>query len=172
MDYSLLVGIEALETKDINDDEEADLFNRKHSTLLQMSQLEEINFNNCNKSQKVSIGKVEAEKKITVSKCGRFKYHIAIIDYLQRYNLLKKSETVAKTLFFKEANPESISSQPVEPYAKRFINYLQRDVFRFNSSQLFSLHAFKTITESVNDVPEMDQNKPSSFKNSNNFEKD
>ena len=38
------------------------------------------------------------------STCGNFIYHISIIDYLQKYDLSKKTERIWKTTF-KGANP-------------------------------------------------------------------
>jgi len=50
-------------------------------------------------------------------------YLIAIIDYLQLYDMKKYLETVFKSIFVAPTNPDEISSVSPDKYKQRFINY-------------------------------------------------
>ena len=59
---------------------------------------------------------------------GRFIYHVAIIDYLQEWNLNKKAERFVKTkILFKDGNTLS-AIEPIE-YARRFQHFMSLNVF-------------------------------------------
>jgi len=62
------------------------------------------------------------------SKCGRYIYHISIIDYLQDFNLDKKSEAFLKTTF-KRQDGKQISAVHPEYYQERFVNFMKQQVF-------------------------------------------
>lgn len=61
------------------------------------------------------------------SSCGRYVYHIAVIDFLTRFNLAKRMESFYKVTI-KNNKPENVSC--VEPirYAKRFTKFILRQV--------------------------------------------
>lgn len=62
------------------------------------------------------------------SQCGRYIYHIAIIDYLTEYNLQKKMENWFKTTILKR-DSQMISAVKPDFYAPRFLSFMQRQVF-------------------------------------------
>jgi 1-phosphatidylinositol-4-phosphate 5-kinase len=65
---------------------------------------------------------VQASSRYTiVSSCGRV-YNIALIDFLQRYNLSKKAEREVKR-FLSSDDPSAISPNK---YAERFVSFLQK----------------------------------------------
>ena len=70
-----------------------------------------------------------------LSTCGKFKYHVSVIDYLQRYNLSKKLERTYK-IFTTSARPEEISSTDCDRYAERFIKFMKNQVFKPNNLSL------------------------------------
>ena len=63
-----------------------------------------------------------------VSKCQRYIYHFAIIDYLCHYNYEKKGENFFKTVMKKPKDAKLISAVPPDEYAKRFKKFMQREV--------------------------------------------
>ena len=71
------------------------------------------------------------------SACGRFIYHIAIIDFLQTYDMSKKIERAAKSikLRFKRNyegfGPNDISAADPESYRERFYLFMKKEVFKF-----------------------------------------
>jgi hypothetical protein len=71
---------------------------------------------------------------IAKSACGRYIYHISIIDYLQHYDLNKQTERFAKTILLKLTNsdfkPEHISSIEPAAYKQRFMQFVKKVVFR------------------------------------------
>ena len=56
-------------------------------------------------------------------------YHIAIIDYLQEWNLQKMAEKASKQLLHMNPNL-NVSAQNPEIYAFRFVNNLINKIFR------------------------------------------
>ena len=62
------------------------------------------------------------------SHCGRYKYHIAIIDYLCDYNIEKKLENWFKSKKFKKEKAKQISAVPPDQYEKRFWKFMSREV--------------------------------------------
>jgi hypothetical protein len=61
---------------------------------------------------------------------GNYKYHLALIDYLQEWNLDKKLERFAK-ITFKNANPAGLSAIEPDAYQKRFMRFMKDTVFEF-----------------------------------------
>ena len=59
--------------------------------------------------------------------CGKFIYHLSIIDYLQKYDYKKKVERWHK-ISFKHAEPSHISSINIQAYSKRFMKFMQEKV--------------------------------------------
>ena len=57
------------------------------------------------------------------SQCGKFIYHIAIIDYLQAFNNLKVFESRSK-VYLLNRTYEQISCIDPEPYQKRFFKFM------------------------------------------------
>ena len=63
-------------------------------------------------------------------------YHIAIIDYLQEWNLKKQAERFIKTkLLFKNGNGLS-AIEPID-YSRRFNHFMQLNVFYWSSDLLW-----------------------------------
>lgn len=58
---------------------------------------------------------------------GRFIYHIAVIDYLQDFDINKKLENAIKTVINKPN--AKISAVEPETYYRRFIDFMRRQVF-------------------------------------------
>ena len=58
-----------------------------------------------------------------LSKCGRFIYHIGIIDYLQDFNMDKKLENFAKYTVLRHGS--GISAVPPPQYAERFLRFMR-----------------------------------------------
>ncbi len=61
-----------------------------------------------------------------LSKSGKFIYHLAIIDYLQDFNIEKRLENMLKTAINKEG--AQISAIPPNPYCKRFVKFMREQV--------------------------------------------
>lgn len=61
-----------------------------------------------------------------MSYSGEYIYHLAIIDYLQEYNLDKKGEHFAKTIF--RGRGAEISAVPPDRYVKRFVEFMRNEV--------------------------------------------
>jgi len=62
-----------------------------------------------------------------MSTCGNYVYHIAIIDFLTRFNFWKRLESYYK-VNFKNNKKELVSCVPPELYASRFYNFLVKEV--------------------------------------------
>ena len=54
-------------------------------------------------------------------------YHIAIIDYLQEWNLNKKLERFTKTVLLGK-DKQTLSAIEPEQYSKRFRNFMEKNV--------------------------------------------
>jgi hypothetical protein len=111
MDYSLLIGIEL------------NLTNYKGENKIPNSS----RFNSV-----VSDAEPEQEDELVVrkymSKCGKFIYHIGIIDYLQPFRIMRKLEIYYKTKILK-AKANEISSINPESYASRFELFMRNNIF-------------------------------------------
>ena len=68
------------------------------------------------------------------SACGKYIYHLGIIDYLQHYDKWKKAERVIKRVkvkFGKEHfGADDISCIEPNRYRDRFLQFMQRVVFK------------------------------------------
>ena len=62
------------------------------------------------------------------SECGRFIYHICIIDYLQSYRLVKFGELCFRRTF-QNAKLDEVSVNPPGSYATRFVEFFKNKVF-------------------------------------------
>lgn len=58
-----------------------------------------------------------------MSEDGMFLYHMAIIDYLQDFNLSKYGENKFKSIY---KDGDLISAVPPDQYSLRFINFMQK----------------------------------------------
>ena len=68
------------------------------------------------------------------SACGKYIYHLGIIDYLQKYDGWKKAERAVKILKVK-LGKENLSSDDIscidpKRYRERFLQSMSRVVFR------------------------------------------
>lgn len=57
------------------------------------------------------------------------RYHIAIIDYLQEYNLNKKMERFAKTTCRSKSKRDKVSCAPTAFYQRRFVEFVTSAIF-------------------------------------------
>ena len=62
-----------------------------------------------------------------LSSNAQYIYHIAIIDYLQYYNLDKKMEHLVKTIL--RGRKAEISAVCPKRYSKRYIDFMENHVF-------------------------------------------
>ena len=62
-----------------------------------------------------------------VSKCGKFVYHLAIIDYLQTFNFEKWGESRFKTWILRRPK-DLISAVDPELYGSRFCKFMKSEV--------------------------------------------
>jgi hypothetical protein len=62
------------------------------------------------------------------TKCGKYIYHVAIIDYLTEFNFKKQIESNYK-IKFKRRDGTKISAVHPDFYAKRFNDFMKRQVF-------------------------------------------
>ena len=112
MDYSLLIGIELNLTKYRGDKNKIPNSSRFNSV--------------------VSDSEPEQKEELVIrkymSKCGKFIYHIGIIDYLQPFRIMRKLEIYYKTKILK-AKANEISSINPESYASRFELFMRNNVF-------------------------------------------
>lgn len=81
-------------------------------------------------------------------------YHIAIIDYLQDYNFDKKLENALKTIW--RGRHSEISAVPPVRYAKRFIEFMESEVFLVDKkSKIISPNeALDMIKDTLLDIEE------------------
>ena len=62
-----------------------------------------------------------------ISKCGKFIYHMAIIDYLQEFNFFKVCESRTKEYLLGRDYSEISCIDPA-PYSKRFFKFMSHNV--------------------------------------------
>lgn len=62
-----------------------------------------------------------------IAETGRYIYHIAIIDYLQDYNLEKKAENWIKVWVY-QRKEELMSAVNADMYMKRFYKFMKENV--------------------------------------------
>lgn len=65
------------------------------------------------------------------SSCGRYIYHLSIIDYLQKYDYKKKVERWQK-IWWKHADASTISSIDANSYSKRFMAFVEELVLDYD----------------------------------------
>ena len=66
-----------------------------------------------------------------MSTSGKFIYHISIIDYLQKYDMMKKLERLYK-ITVTGAAPQEVSTINVRAYKERFYDFMKDRVFNFD----------------------------------------
>lgn len=104
LDYSVLLGIETLESDetpglvDSNNDEDDYKFK---DSIYESRFLD------------------STERHQFYSRCGQYRYHIAIIDYLTDFNYKKRIESMYK-LYIKRKGGMGISAVPPKYYGPRF----------------------------------------------------
>ena len=62
-----------------------------------------------------------------ISKDGRYIYHIAIIDYLQAFDVEKRAENLIKVWLY-QRDGALISACDPKPYARRFNKFMRENV--------------------------------------------
>ena len=62
-----------------------------------------------------------------ISVCGKYIYHMAIIDYLQGYDIEKRAENMIKVWLY-QRDEDKISAVHPNRYAKRFIHFMRENV--------------------------------------------
>ena len=71
----------------------------------------------------------QEENRYVVKSADRnYKYHVAVIDYLQEWNCNKKTERFLKT-FFVKADPLGLSAMEPAAYQERFYRFIRDEVF-------------------------------------------
>mmetsp|Transcript_17201 Transcript_17201/g.28975 ORF Transcript_17201/g.28975 Transcript_17201/m.28975 type:complete len:96 (-) Transcript_17201:112-399(-) len=73
-------------------------------------------------------GGEEDQNRVFLSECGKFRYHIGVIDYLGEYTFAKSVETRWKSLVLK-ADVNTLSSMPPKCYGRRFLRFMEDLVF-------------------------------------------
>jgi hypothetical protein len=56
-------------------------------------------------------------------------YYFAIIDFLQDWSVSKKMERLAKTALRSRLVKQNLSAVPPVPYQRRFMKFMQQEVF-------------------------------------------
>ena len=69
-----------------------------------------------------------------ISECGKWIYHLSVIDYLQDFNLEKRMESFIKISKASKENAKLISASHPDLYATRFINFM-KDTVVINQTQ-------------------------------------
>ena len=69
----------------------------------------------------------EDSRHVFYSSCGKYVYHLAIIDYLQTYNMHKQMESKFKTNILVRQR-ELISAVEPKLYGERFIKFMKNEV--------------------------------------------
>ncbi len=119
MDYSLLFAVErnplfvsqgtSVQDKKLRGSEAIGQFLKSHRDQMSIS--------------------METSRHQFVSSCGKYIYHMAIIDYLQAFDLEKKSESLFKTLILRR--PKAlISAVDPELYASRFVHFMSTELLQ------------------------------------------
>lgn len=62
-----------------------------------------------------------------ISSCGRYIYNLAIIDYLQAYDIWKKGEHYGKVYIYWRDGRKMSACHP-NFYARRFLNFMRESV--------------------------------------------
>ena len=69
----------------------------------------------------------KVDRHLFYSSCGKYIYHLAIIDYLQTFNLSKIMESKLKTNMLNRPK-ELISAVEPKLYGDRFIKFMKNEV--------------------------------------------
>ena len=85
----------------------------------------------------------ESDNRKVYSKCGKYIYHICIIDYLQTYNMHKKLEKFAKRVFL-FAKGNELSTNPPDFYCKRFQDFVKEKILLTQNQQILK-NSFKHL---------------------------
>ena len=117
LDYSLLLAIEAVGTPDqpVSDSNEGK-FPLTNPSLNDSSYID-----------LADASRDALNRHRFYSTCGRYVYHIAIIDYLTEFNLTKKFESLYK-VNIKNNKAEHVSAVNPNLYASRFVNFMSKEV--------------------------------------------
>lgn len=154
MDYSLLIAVEVRKSKalmTLNNSVMSPLGNKSINlrTISQSSRMatlcldrraSEIGLNSGQESEldissSPFLQNYDLTNSVLESACGKYIYHISIIDYLQEYTLSKKSEHLIKSVFvkFKQTklglNSSDISATNPTAYKQRFLKFIKKKVF-------------------------------------------
>lgn len=122
MDYSLLLGIQ--ENPDYMEVRRESAKSNNNSVSLDISRVSSIASNSG--EMQLLKNRFDGSRHKFLSKCGRYIYHIGIIDYLQDFNFDKKIENFLKfRLLMKGAG---ISAVPPPDYADRFLRFMRDHV--------------------------------------------
>lgn len=136
MDYSLLLAVEKSQIFNKNNRETADTGDNSTKSEVTpklkhlLSGTSKNDKRTTAESYKLLAGKVSSffvpSRHRFLSYSGEYIYHIAIIDYLQEYNLDKKGEHFVKSIF--RGNGSEISAVPPDRYMKRYIEFMRNEV--------------------------------------------
>ena len=100
-----------------------------------MEQLEEKTRSESLTEDSLSVNRSRAvERHQFKSKCGRYIYHVSIIDYLGWFDFWKWGENLWKSFKLSKSKALLISAVNQDLYAKRFVNFMSSKVF-INESQ-------------------------------------
>jgi len=117
MDYSLLFAIEKNEPGPSS----------PKSSKIASKSSEKENFLQAHLKQNDSASLASNSRHKYYSSCGQYVYHLAIIDYLQTFNLEKWSESRFK-IFVLRRDANLISAIEPNIYADRFIKFMSNEL--------------------------------------------
>lgn len=83
----------------------------------------------------------EKSRHTFLSNCGRYAYHIAIIDYLTEWNFMKQIESFWK-VSIKNNKDVLVSAVNHELYASRFIKFINSEVITNEEEEKLSTSYF------------------------------
>ena len=120
MDYSLLLAIEKSKLKEVEPSMEVSI----KPVVKSSNQIHPLT----KKAQDCQLSDVhESPKGVHILESGHQRYYIGIIDIFTQYDTRQKIGRVCKTLKFCSSNHSSL---PPRKYAKRFLEFIQNDVFQ------------------------------------------
>jgi len=98
--------------------------NQSMSSTADASRLGSINSNS--DEMQIVRSRFQGTRHKFLSRCGRYIYHVGIIDYLQDYNFDKKIENFLKYTLLRHG--KGISAVPPPDYADRFLRFMRDHV--------------------------------------------
>jgi len=98
--------------------------NQSMSSTADASRLGSINSNS--DEMQIVRSRFQGTRHKFLSRCGRYIYHVGIIDYLQDYNFDKKIENFLKYTLLRHG--KGISAVPPPVYADRFLRFMRDHV--------------------------------------------